>query len=108
MQHPIIPCAGFRRAASCALRLALHAQAVCSKSAGGRSGSSRQHASTVTPQRPLRPLRPHPNPPSDAAPTRKEKTEMETITLYFRQGASDKIYQAAIEPKDGGYVVTFA
>ena len=33
---------------------------------------------------------------------------METITLYFRQGSSDKIYQAAIEPKDGGYVVTFA
>ena len=24
MQHPIQPCAGFRRAASCALRLALH------------------------------------------------------------------------------------
>ena len=33
---------------------------------------------------------------------------METITLYFRQGASDKIYQAAIEPKDGGYTVNFA
>jgi len=33
---------------------------------------------------------------------------METITLYFRQGSSDKIYQAAIEPKDGGYTVNFA
>ena len=33
---------------------------------------------------------------------------MENITLYFRQGSSDKIYQAAIEPKDGGHVVTFA
>ena len=33
---------------------------------------------------------------------------METITLYFRQGSSDKIYQAAIEPKDGGYTVHFA
>ena len=33
---------------------------------------------------------------------------MENITLYFRQGSSDKIYQAAIEPKDGGCVVTFA
>ena len=33
---------------------------------------------------------------------------MEKITLYFRQGSSDKIYQAAIEAKDGGYVVNFA
>ena len=33
---------------------------------------------------------------------------METITLYFKQGSSDKIYQAAIESKDGGYIVTFA
>ena len=33
---------------------------------------------------------------------------MESITLYFREGSSDKIYQAAIEPKDGGYTVNFA
>ncbi len=33
---------------------------------------------------------------------------METITLYFKQGSSDKIYQTAIEPKDGKYIVTFA
>ena len=33
---------------------------------------------------------------------------METITLYFRQGSSDKVYQASIEPKGGEYVVTFA
>ena len=33
---------------------------------------------------------------------------MENITLYFRQGSSDKVYQTAIEPKDGGCVVTFA
>ena len=33
---------------------------------------------------------------------------MESTTLYFRQGNSDKIYQAAIEPKDGGFVVNFA
>ena len=32
---------------------------------------------------------------------------MEHITLYFRQGSSDKIYQASIVPKDGGYVVQF-
>jgi len=33
---------------------------------------------------------------------------MEKITLYYRQGSSDKIYQAAIESTDGGYVVVFA
>ena len=33
---------------------------------------------------------------------------MENITLYFRQGSSDKIYQAAIEPKGGGFTVNFA
>jgi bifunctional non-homologous end joining protein LigD len=33
---------------------------------------------------------------------------MEQTTLYYRQGSSDKVYQAAIEPKDGGHVVTFA
>ena len=32
---------------------------------------------------------------------------MENITLYFRQGSSDKTYQAGIVPKDGGYVVQF-
>ena len=33
---------------------------------------------------------------------------MEHITLYFKQGSSDKIYQAAIEPQNNGYIVTFA
>jgi len=33
---------------------------------------------------------------------------MESITLYFREGSSDKVYQATIEPKDGGHVVKFA
>jgi len=33
---------------------------------------------------------------------------MEQITLYYREGGSDKVYQASIDPKDGGYVVTFA
>lgn len=32
----------------------------------------------------------------------------EQITLYYREGSSDKVYQAAIEPKDGGFVVNFA
>jgi bifunctional non-homologous end joining protein LigD len=33
---------------------------------------------------------------------------MENITLYFKQGSSDKIYQAAIEPSGGKYVVIYA
>jgi bifunctional non-homologous end joining protein LigD len=33
---------------------------------------------------------------------------MEQITLYYREGSSDKVYQASITPKDGGYVVQFA
>lgn len=33
---------------------------------------------------------------------------MEHTTLYYRQGSSDKVYQASIEPKDGSYVVNFA
>lgn len=33
---------------------------------------------------------------------------METITLYFREGSSDKVYTASLDPKDGGYVVQFA
>jgi len=32
----------------------------------------------------------------------------ERITLYYSEGSSDKVYQAAIEPKDGGFVVNFA
>jgi len=33
---------------------------------------------------------------------------MESITLYFKQGSSDKVYQAGIEPKNGKYVVNYA
>jgi bifunctional non-homologous end joining protein LigD len=33
---------------------------------------------------------------------------MESITLYFKQGSSDKVYQTSIEPKDGAYVVNYA
>lgn len=33
---------------------------------------------------------------------------MQSITLYFKQGGSDKVYRAAIEQKDDGHVVTFA
>ena len=33
---------------------------------------------------------------------------MEQITLYYREGSSDKVYQASISPTDGGYAVEFA
>ena len=33
---------------------------------------------------------------------------MENITLYFREGLSDKVYQASLIPQDGGYLVNFA
>jgi len=33
---------------------------------------------------------------------------MEKITLFFRQGSSNKVYQAAIESKDGLFTVNFA
>ncbi|MES2657196.1 MAG: WGR domain-containing protein [Verrucomicrobiota bacterium] len=33
---------------------------------------------------------------------------IKSASLYFREGSSDKVYQAAIEPKDDGYIVTFA
>jgi bifunctional non-homologous end joining protein LigD len=32
----------------------------------------------------------------------------ERITLYYREGSSDKVYQAAIEPAGAGFVVNFA
>lgn len=33
---------------------------------------------------------------------------MRNVTLYYREGASDKVYQAGIQPKDGKFVVNFA
>lgn len=35
-------------------------------------------------------------------------TPLQSASLAFREGNSDKLYQAAIEPKDDGFVVTFA
>ena len=35
-------------------------------------------------------------------------TQTERTTLYYREGSSDKVYQAAIEPKGEGFVVNFA
>lgn len=34
--------------------------------------------------------------------------EAENVTLYYREGKSDKVYQASLESKDGGFVVNFA
>lgn len=36
------------------------------------------------------------------------RKETMNITLYYREGSSDKVYRAAIEPKGEGYVVNFA
>ncbi len=33
---------------------------------------------------------------------------IENTTLYYRDGSSDKVYQAAIEERDGGFIVSFA
>ena len=33
---------------------------------------------------------------------------MQSTTLYFKQGSSDKVYRAAIEPYENGWIVTFA
>jgi bifunctional non-homologous end joining protein LigD len=35
-------------------------------------------------------------------------TVIQSASLYFREGSSDKEYRAAIEPKDDGFVVNFA
>jgi bifunctional non-homologous end joining protein LigD len=35
-------------------------------------------------------------------------TKRKSITLYFKQGSSDKVYQASIEQSADGYVVNFA
>ncbi len=36
------------------------------------------------------------------------KTSVQTASLYFKQGSSDKEYHASIDPRDGGYVVNFS
>jgi bifunctional non-homologous end joining protein LigD len=33
---------------------------------------------------------------------------IQSASLHYREGNSDKVYQAAVEPKDDGYIVTFA
>jgi bifunctional non-homologous end joining protein LigD len=37
-----------------------------------------------------------------------QTTTIQSTSLHFREGNSDKVYQAAIEPKGDGYIVTFA
>jgi len=36
------------------------------------------------------------------------ETPSKSITLYFREGDSDKVYQACLQPKGAGFVVNFA
>jgi bifunctional non-homologous end joining protein LigD len=35
-------------------------------------------------------------------------TDTHNVTLYYREGSSDKVYQASIEPRGDGFVVNFA
>jgi bifunctional non-homologous end joining protein LigD len=37
-----------------------------------------------------------------------QTTSIQSASLHFREGNSDKVYHAAVEPKDDGYIVTFA
>ena len=37
-----------------------------------------------------------------------QTTNILSASLHYREGNSDKVYQAAVEPKDDGYIVTFA
>jgi bifunctional non-homologous end joining protein LigD len=37
-----------------------------------------------------------------------QTTTIQSASLHYREGNSDKVYQAAVEPKDDGYIVTFA
>ncbi|MEO8613768.1 MAG: WGR domain-containing protein [Luteolibacter sp.] len=37
-----------------------------------------------------------------------QTTTIQSASLHYREGNSDKVYQAAIEPKGEGYIVTFA
>ena len=36
------------------------------------------------------------------------KPQTQRITLYYREGSSDKVYEAIIEPQGEGFVVNFA
>ena len=40
--------------------------------------------------------------------TNMHPTATTTASLYYREGSSNKVYQAAIEPKDDGFIVTYA
>ena len=41
-------------------------------------------------------------------PLLKTPAELARVTLYYREGTSDKVYQAAIKPDGDRFVVTFA
>ena len=35
-------------------------------------------------------------------------SQSQSTTLYYKQGGSDKVYTAAVEPSGAGFIVTFA
>ncbi len=41
-------------------------------------------------------------------PLKKGVPSMESITLYFREGSSDKVYQASLRSQDDGFMVHYA
>ena len=45
---------------------------------------------------------------NQTTPLNMNTTPIKSTSLHYREGASDKVYQAAIEPKDDGYIVSFA
>jgi bifunctional non-homologous end joining protein LigD len=52
--------------------------------------------------------RPKTNKPTPTNPMTSTTPTLQSASLYFREGSSDKEYHAAIEPKGEGYIVTFA
>ena len=80
---------------------------------------------TISPRSPWRPFRfpavasgdvlptptnqPHPNTNlTTTIPTIPTIPTIQSASLHFREGNSDKVYHAAIEPRGEGYIVTFA
>ena len=56
---------------------------------------------------PLRPNRAIHTNPNNHTPN-MTSTIIKSVTLYFRQGRSDKVYQAAIEERGDRFIVSFA
>jgi bifunctional non-homologous end joining protein LigD len=48
------------------------------------------------------------NKPQTPTPSNMQTITIQSTSLHYREGNSDKVYHAAIEPKEEGYIVTFA